>query len=116
MLTDALDDCDEDQRDRGLNAGLAMSRVLAATGAPWLFFVDRGVSRGMMAAHVSAACNNVLTYAVSLTGQHELKRVSHGTFCTWWAPMPDGMFTIFANLWTPDAGWSDGDTPAGWRP
>jgi hypothetical protein len=119
MLTDALDDLNPEQREQGMRAGIDMAKTLAfMNGAPWLFFVDRGFSGGMSAAHAAAVLMGRLTYAVSLTGEHKLMRLHRESTLLWQTVRPNSpQLAIFGNLWTPEDGWSDrSDLPAGWRP
>jgi hypothetical protein len=46
-LTRVLDDGAPGQRQRGLQAGHSLTRALLASGARWVFCIDRGVSNGM---------------------------------------------------------------------
>lgn len=47
MLTDAFDDTDPVQRERGILLGWAMTEALIGIGAKVLFFTDLGWSPGM---------------------------------------------------------------------
>lgn len=111
MLTEALDDTNPEQRKQGLDAGLAMSHALAGKTAPWFWFIDRGVSRGMAAAYHSAAFHNRKSYAVSLTGKHAA--LDTGKY--WVHPPGHSVACVFDSLWTPADGWED-LVPQGWVP
>lgn len=48
MLTDALDDNIPEQRELGINAGFAMRDLLVSQGATVAFYIDHGMSSGML--------------------------------------------------------------------
>lgn len=50
MLTDCLDDNDPGQRRIGINAGMAMSKIIVSAGGKPVFYLDHGWSRGMQEA------------------------------------------------------------------
>lgn len=48
MLTDALDDNIPEQRELGISAGFAMRDLLVSQGATVAFYIDHGMSSGML--------------------------------------------------------------------
>ena len=59
MLTDALDDHEEEERKIGMEAGMAMSNILLLAGATPIFYEDYGLSGGMFAARNTYNIANV---------------------------------------------------------
>lgn len=69
MLTGALDDLDPAQRAQGIAAGVAMARALVVgAGALHLFFLDLGVSHGMVEGLAASAWQEHRRHAILLDG------------------------------------------------
>lgn len=55
MLTEALDDLDPRERQIGIDAGLALGDAIIDAGGAHVFYVNRGISNGMVYALEHAA-------------------------------------------------------------
>ena len=83
MLTGALDDLDPEQRAQGIAAGVAMARALVVgAGALHLYFVDRGVSAGMVAALPASAHRYHHRHAILLDGLRDDIPTAHALLVT----------------------------------
>lgn len=89
MLTSALHDNDDAQRQQGIAAGIAMAHALAGIGAPWFFFADLGWSMGMRAA-LSVATDPRVVYLRN--GQTAAVSGASAYFVDghWYGPAPRG--------------------------
>lgn len=64
MLTDALDDNIPEQRELGISAGFAMRDLLVSQGATVAFYIDHGMSSGMLRSNKTLPRTAAITFRI----------------------------------------------------